>query len=277
MGTEQEKDFDLDEIRRMLKSKDRAADEPIQPQEPAPQRQAPRRNVRQEKKPVRAPRSAAPGKKPVRRDRAQEMLLENQRDAQEENAPKGFDTFTMLHDIVCMLAVVTVIFVFFFRLVAVSGSSMYPTFVDRDWLILESNFLYRNVERGDVVVLSVESPVLDGPIVKRVIAIEGQTVDINFDTGAVYVDGQLQIEPYIYEPTYLSRDQEYPLTVPEGCIFVMGDNRNNSLDSRATVIGCVPTERVLGRVLFMVFPGRQTDEYGNVTGKRQFSRIGAIS
>ena len=74
-----------------------------------------------------------------------------------------------------MLAVVTLVFVFFFRLVSVSGSSMYPTFVDTDWLVLQSNFLYKDVKRGDIVVLSVDAPELNGPIVKRVIATGGKT------------------------------------------------------------------------------------------------------
>lgn len=275
MGIENQNDFDLDEIRQLLKDKDTpeapAPGEPQKQQAPQPraaQKPAPRQKTK---------RPAQPEQAPVRRDRAQEALLENQRDAKEVQPPKGYDSFTILHDVICMLAAVTIVFVFFFRLVAVSGSSMYPTFVNTDWLVLESNFLYKDVEHGDIVVLSVESPVLEGPIVKRVIATAGQTVDIDFDTGAVYVDGKLQIEPYIYEPTYLGSNWDYPVTVPEGCIFVMGDNRNNSLDSRSAEVGFVPTERVLGKVLFLLFPGRETDDFGNVTGKRDFSRIGAVS
>ena len=190
---------------------------------------------------------------------------------------KQYETFTMLHDLVYILAGITLVFVFFFRLVSVSGSSMYPTFVDTDWLVLQSNFLYKDVKRGDIVVLSVDAPELNGPIVKRVIATGGQTVDIDFETGTLYVDGKIQVESYIFEPTYLNEGLSFPLTVPENSLFVMGDNRNHSLDSRSVSIGCVGTDRVLGKALFILIPGRQTNETGAVTGKRDFSRIGAAS
>ena len=299
MSTENLDEFDLDEIRQMIRDKDNQLPaEAAGKQEGSaePSRQARTRSGahtpgrfsgKRMEAPRRANRPARTGRSeaqtapaaghPARRDRAQEALLENQRDAKDEQPPKGYETFTLLHDVIYMLAAVTIVFVFFFRLVAVSGSSMYPTFVNADWLVLESNFLYKDVSRGDVVVLNVDAPTLDGPIVKRVIATGGQTVDIDFTTGAVYVDGKLQIEAYINEPTLLSGGMEFPLTVPEGSVFVMGDNRNNSHDSRFTDIGCVSTDRVLGKVLFLLFPGREPDGYGNVTGKREFSRIGAVS
>lgn len=294
MGTENLDEFDLDEIRQMIRDKEQPSgthsETEAAPEAPSRQRHARstahagRFSGKQEQKTQPAERrgrreapAARTVNRPARRDRAQEALLENQRDAKDEPAPKGYDTFTLLHDVIWMLAVVTIIFVFFFRLVAVDGSSMYPTFVNADWLVLESNFLYKDVSRGDVVVLNVDVPTLDGPIVKRVIATGGQTVDIDFAAGAVYVDGKLQIEAYISEPTLLSGGLEFPVTVPEGCVFVMGDNRNNSHDSRFTDIGCVSTDRILGKVLFILFPGRETDGYGNVVGKRDFGRIGAVS
>lgn len=195
-------------------------------------------------------------------------------------APKGYEAFSMLQDLVYMLSIITILFVFFFRLVGVDGSSMYPTFVDRDYLVLESNVLYRDIEPGDIVVMNVPYFASEGPIVKRVIATGGQTVDIDFDTGEVYVDGSLLNEPYTFEPTYESYaayglSLDYPVTVPEGSIFVMGDNRNHSADSRFAPVGCVDESCVLGKVLLILFPGSQTDQYGTVTGSRQFSRIGA--
>ena len=286
MGFNDEMDFDLDEIRKMLKEKDEVPEEVSGEAEDTAEAAVPARPRRQEK---RAPRrvgkreavSKAPeapkGAPAKRRTVEEEALLENQRDAKEEQEPKGYELFTVLRDVVNMLAVVTLVFVFFLRLVSVSGSSMYPTFVNTDWLVLQSNFLYKDVERGDIVVLSVDAPELSGPIVKRVIATGGQTVDIDFETGTLYVDGKIQVESYIYEPTYLNEGLSFPLTVPENSLFVMGDNRNHSLDSRSVSIGCVGTDRVLGKALFILIPGRQTNETGTVTGKRDFSRIGAAS
>ena len=201
----------------------------------------------------------------------------------EKRREQRYETFTMLHDLVYILAAITLIFVFFFRLVGVSGSSMYPTLVDHDYLVLESNFLYRNIARGDIVVITApEEAGFDGPIVKRVIATGGQTVDIDFDAGVVYVDGETLEEPYVFEPTYRSYLEmglglEYPVEVPEGSVFVMGDNRNHSADSRYAPLGCVDESRILGRVLLRIIPGRQTNEEGDVVGGRDFSRIGAVS
>ena len=286
MEINDEMDFDLDEIRKMLKDKNEKPEGDSGDAENSAESAAPARPRRQEKREPRrtgkreavSETSEAPKAAPAKRRTAEEeALLENQRDAKEEQESKGYELFTVLRDVVNMLAVVTLAFVFFFRLVSVSGSSMYPTFVNTDWLVLQSNFLYKDVKRGDIVVLSVEASELSGPIVKRVIATGGQTVDIDFETGTVYVDGKIQIESYIYEPTYLNEGLSFPLTVPENSVFVMGDNRNHSLDSRSVSIGCVGTDRVLGKALFILIPGRQTDETGTVTGKRDFSRIGAAS
>lgn len=200
----------------------------------------------------------------------------------EEKLSPACEAYAMLHDWVYVLAVLTVIFVFFFRLVGVDGSSMYPTLVDHDYLVLESNFLYSDVEAGDIVVLSVDCFKDDGPIVKRVIATGGQVVDIDFDTGEVYVDGVLQHETYIFEPTYRSYEEmglalDYPVTVPEGSVFVMGDNRNHSADSRYAPCGCVEQSRILGKVLLLIIPGQQTNEFGEIVGGREFGRIGTVS
>lgn len=196
--------------------------------------------------------------------------------------PKGLEAFAMLGDLVYMLSIVTIIFVFFFRLVGVDGSSMFPTFVDRDFLVLQSNVICGDYQQGDIVVINVPAFADRGPIVKRVIATGGQTVDIDFNNGVVYVDGEQMEEPYVFSPTFESYQEygmglEYPVTVPEGSLFVMGDNRNNSADSRYAPVGCVENERVLGKVLLIIFPGRQTDEMGNLMGGRSLGRIGAVS
>ena len=210
-------------------------------------------------------------------DAAQQPTAEG--GAQKKQQPKGYEAYLTLYDLVRLLAVITIIFVFFFRLVGVDGSSMYPTLVDHDSLVLESNFLYRTAKPGDIVVLNTPPFSQQGKlIVKRVIATAGQEVDIRFDTGEVYVDGQLLDEPYISEPTQVGSGwQEYPLTVPEGCVFIMGDNRNHSSDSRLTDVGCVRCDSILGRALICIVPGHETDIDGNVTGPRDLRRIGTVS
>ena len=186
-----------------------------------------------------------------------------------------YELFVLLHDLVYILAAVTIVFVFAIRLVGVDGDSMYPTLHHADYLALLSNVFYQDVEAGDIVVMTV--PYFENePIVKRVIAAEGQTVDIDFEQGVVYVDGEALEEPYINEPTHLDYNDmgqglDYPVTVPEGCIFVMGDNRNRSADSRFAPVGMVDERDVLGKVLCILLPGSDAD-----TG-RDFGRIGLVS
>lgn len=217
---------------------------------------------------------------PEEQAQTQEAAAQEERRQRRE---KRYETFTILHDLVYILAVVTIVFVFFFRLNGVDGSSMFPTFVNHDYLVLESNFLYRKVDRGDIVVLEPpEEAGFAGPLVKRVIATGGDTVDIDFDLGIVYINGEAIEEDYIFEPTYRSYQEigmglEYPVTVPEGSVFVMGDNRNHSNDSRYAPLGCVEQSRILGRVLLVLIPGRQTNEEGTIVGGRDFGRIGAVS
>ena len=162
------------------------------------------------------------------------------------------DIYSTMTDIVACLIFVTILFVFVVRLVGVVGESMYPTLHEGDKLTLLSNFLYEP-EVGDIVVLKA-SDYGNDPLVKRIIADEGQTIDINFDTGDVWVDDVLLEEPYINTPTTRYEGMDFPLTVPEHCIFVMGDNRNGSTDSRHPSIGCVNKDYVLGKVLRIVMP-----------------------
>ena len=187
------------------------------------------------------------------------------------------EAYTLLHDLVYILLAVTVLFVLLIRLVTVSGPSMTPTLLNADYVAVLSNVFYRDIEPGDIVVARIPSFDEDDPIVKRVIATQGQTVDLVYDAAGVatvYVDGQPLQEHYINEamlaPPYLTI--EFPVTVPEGCIFVLGDNRNHSADSRYVDIGVFREDYVLGKVLMVVWPGQQTE-----TSPREFSRIGAIS
>ena len=109
------------------------------------------------------------------------------------------------------------------------------------------------------------------PIVKRVIATEGQTVDIDFLAGVVYVDGVALEEDYTYTPTNLSEGTAFPLTVEEGHVFLMGDNRNRSQDSRSTEIGQVDCREIMGKAIFLVFPGTNEGQ-----DARDFHRIGGF-
>ena len=170
----------------------------------------------------------------------------------------------------CSVLAVVVIFTFVIRLIGVDGHSMVPTLQDGDRLLVLTAPWCGDYQYGDVVVLR-EQTFLDEPIVKRVIATEGQTVDIDFVTGSVYVDGELLQEDYINEPTYTEEGTVFPLTVPEGSIFVMGDNRNHSNDSRDARLGTVDVRCVIGQAVVLAFPG--PDE---ATGQRDFGRVGLM-
>jgi len=189
---------------------------------------------------------------------------------EEQPQRKGNDAYEWVQALVCSVLVVVVVFTFVIRLIGVDGRSMVPTLQHGDRLMVLNSLLYDDYKYGDVVVLRKES-FLQDPIVKRVIATEGQTVDINFATGAVFVDDELLEEDYINEPTHLEEGTEFPLTVPEGSIFVMGDNRNHSSDSRDSRLGTVDARYVIGKAVLLAFPGPDYD-----TGKREFSRIGGI-
>lgn len=171
-------------------------------------------------------------------------------DAQENTL--SAELYSWTHEIVTCIAFVVLLFIFVVRVLGVDGSSMLPTLHHNDKVVLLSSVFY-TPQKGDIVVFTQES-FNENPLVKRVIAVEGQTVDIDFVTHEVWVDGILQDEPYINEPTALQLDVEFPVTVPQGCIFVMGDNRNHSSDSRLSTIGMVDTRCVIGKVLVVIYP-----------------------
>lgn len=144
-----------------------------------------------------------------------------------------------------------ILFAFVFRLVGVNGSSMVPTLADKDWLVI-SDFNYKPAS-GDIVVITQPNS-LNERLVKRVVATEGEIIDINYDTGEVYVNDILLEEKYIAEPTMRKGDLEFPLAVPEGYVFVLGDNRNYSRDSRDSMIGFIDERHLLGKSLFRILP-----------------------
>lgn len=190
---------------------------------------------------------------------------------QEKQTAKGRDLYEWVQSLVGSVLVVVAIFTFVIRMMGVDGHSMLNTLQHGDRLLVVNSMLYHDYQYGDIVILRKNGVFDDDPIVKRVIAVEGQTVDIDFAEGIVYVDGEALEEDYIREPTYTAEGTEFPLTVPEGSIFVMGDNRNGSSDSRDYRLGTVDTRYVIGKAAFLIFPGPDYE-----TEKRDFERIGVI-
>ncbi|MCQ2452424.1 MAG: signal peptidase I [Oscillospiraceae bacterium] len=174
--------------------------------------------------------------------------------------------FDIVQSIVTAVFFGIMIFIFIFHITSVDGNSMYETLHHSDKLFT-SNLFY-TPKQGDIIILRTE--VYGEPLVKRVIATAGQTLDIDFDSGRVYVDGEVLDEPYIYEPTHLRNGFTGPVTVPEGMLFCMGDNRNNSNDSRLPAIGFIDCRAVLGKVYLILIPGK------DVEGKRDWSRFGSV-
>lgn len=175
---------------------------------------------------------------------------------------KSFAVFRELYDwvesgLTAILAVVLV-FTFVIRMVEVRGDSMYPTLANNNRLIAATvygNVKEGSVKSGDIVVITKPNS-RNEPLIKRVIAVEGQTIDIDIDTGIVYVNGQELYEPYIAEQIYPGSGFgiELPQVVPRGHIFVMGDNRNHSWDSREAAVGMIDARHVLGKVVYRVWP-----------------------
>ena len=154
------------------------------------------------------------------------------------------------------LVAVTLVFSFLFRLVGVDGSSMANTLHHGDRLVLTTAFY--TPDYGDIVVIRRDN---GQPIIKRVIAMEGDTVSIDSETETVYLNGELLNEPYLDVSTPALFNFTGPFTVPADSVFVMGDNRSNSVDSRAPSVGAVPIEDIMGEAVFRVWP---------------FSRFGSI-
>ena len=165
----------------------------------------------------------------------------------------GLDLYLNVRVLVGMMAAFVLMFTFVARIIVVSGPSMENTLIEGDLIFVWS--LGYTPKQGDVVVLTQESYQEDS-IVKRVIAVGGQRVDIDYTSGTVYVDDVPLKEDYTKERMFLPGYGEgvNHVTVPEGCIFVMGDNRNQSADSRHPSIGIVDARCVIGRGLTVVFP-----------------------
>lgn len=169
--------------------------------------------------------------------------------------------YEWLDVIVSAIVVVVIIFTFIFRVVAIDGDSMLNTLHDGERIIISD--LFYEPKRGDIVVISrntensANASRYEMPIIKRVIATAGETVDIDFEKGIVYVNGSPLEENYTLEPTYRQLDVQFPVRVPENCVFVLGDNRNDSMDSRSTTIGdngMINTKYILGRAVIRIMP-----------------------
>ena len=198
---------------------------------------------------------------------------------EEPRGIKGFlaDVMDIAEAVVVTFFLFFLIFAYLFRPVTVSGDSMNPTLLTEDKILIVSP-LYQPKNGQVVVIDNYEAGLFSDPdqkeiyradgskiiLVKRLIARGGQTIDIDFENGIVTVDGQQLDEPYIAEATRSNGGAfQYPLTVPEGYMFVMGDNRGSSVDSRYSVFGCVPDENILGVVQFRLYPFDQPHQLVN--------------
>ena len=196
--------------------------------------------------------------------------MENDSLRTEAPKEKGRELYEWIQALVCSVLAVLLLFTFGVRLIGVDGRSMVPTLQDGDRLLVLNSMFCGGYAPGDIVVLRKES-FLPTPIVKRVIAVEGQVVDVDFGSGVVFVDGKPLQEEYIQERTFTAEGTAFPLTVPEGSVFVLGDNRNHSTDSRDARLGTVDTRYIIGRAVFLAFPGPDA-----VTGMREYDRMGGI-
>ncbi len=184
------------------------------------------------------------------RDRSEESVKTGKDSGRE---PFSENCYEWMEALISAVIIIVVVFTFFFRIVNVSGPSMLPTLESGDRVLISSAL--HKPEAGDVVVIT-RTQGLSQPIIKRIIATAGQTVDIDFEKGDVYVDGVLLDESAYIENGITTQPSDYtfPLTVPEGCVFVLGDNRAVSNDSRSDDVGMVDERYIMGTAEWIVFP-----------------------
>ena len=195
-----------------------------------------------------------------------------------ETEDSGSSLFEWTRALVGAVLGVVLFFVIVAQMITVQGPSMQDTLYAGDKVLVLKSALC-SIESGDIVMIHQYNAQLNETIIKRVIATEGQTVDIDYDTGTVYVDGVALEEDYIAERTYSDEGMAFPVTLGEGELFVMGDNRNHSTDSRSTMLGVVDERYVVGKAVLLLFPGRTAQYLGELpgTGKRDLGRIGLIA
>ena len=162
------------------------------------------------------------------------------------------ETYDWIQCLLVALIICVLLFMFCVRVIDVIGTSMYPTLNNSEKMLVSGLFYKPKV--GDIVVFKKDEYDPNKALVKRVIAVEGQEINMDFENGIVYIDGVAIAEDYISEPTFNKLDFIGPKTVPEGCVFVMGDNRNASIDSRKKEIGMLDTRLILGRAYYVIYP-----------------------
>ena len=184
--------------------------------------------------------------------------IKNSLNARERRRGAVAEVYEWVESCVIAVGVILLIVAFAARTATVSGPSMLPTLRDGDRLLLVQAG-YHDPQYGDVVVID-RSQKGEPPIIKRVIGRAGDEIDIDFETGQVRRNGQTLDEPYLNEPTLTRRDVKFPVTVPEGSVFVMGDNRNHSADSRTREIGMIDLRRVMGKAVYRFLPAGRAGE-----------------
>ena len=180
-------------------------------------------------------------------------------------------TKTKKRDLLFYICLIVAFFMFLsvFQLVRVEGSSMENTLFNGDFLLMKRDWLIDSYMQEDIVVAAKDSFRNGELIIKRIVAVEGQVVDIDNDTGTVFVDGIALKETYVSSLTYESGEIMFPITVADNCYFVLGDNRDDSLDSRYFAVGQIHRSEIKGKIMCLLFPGISEGEY-NLT------RIGSI-
>lgn len=166
------------------------------------------------------------------------------------NSKISSNLYDWVSSIVVAVVAVVILLTFCFRLIDVDGTSMEPTLINTDKVVVTN--LFYTPTNGDVVVIS-HGEEYDKPLVKRVIATEGQTLRIDFDNNQIYVDDKLIDEPYIQGDT-VKGNIDIPEVIPEDKVFVLGDNRPVSLDSRYHEVGLINEDSIIGKAQFVIIP-----------------------